>query len=63
METREVCESVPRDSKERKVVKRPNRGPEEGEGGEGEFSRGSRVRLHLRDSYSLHGDIMHARSP
>lgn len=60
METREVCESVPRGSKERKVAKRLRGGT--GVGGEGEFSRGSRVKLHLRDSYSLHVacDIMRA---
>lgn len=35
---------------------------ETGVGSEGEFSRGSRVKLHLRDSYSLHV-ISCARSP
>lgn len=39
MEMREVCESVSRDSKERKVVKRRE---EWGKGGK--FSRGSRVK-------------------
>lgn len=54
-----MCESVP-GSKERKVVKRPK--GKMGVGGEGEFSHGSRVKLHLRDSYLLHV-ISCARSP
>jgi len=51
METREVCESVPRGGKERKVAKRRRKGGWEAKAN----SRAVRaaVELHLHDSYSL----------